>query len=207
LARVFQETPWLISQDAQSADRTPFASRKEILNLRFGLFDDTFHLAWKPGYNRAGWDFFGRDRWQRAPMGGEILFPHRSQANAIAAAWAREAANFHLTFLIGEQWPRWTTMDAVREHGMACGYRFRITAFAASATTSHVTVSNTGVAPIYYDTFVAVGGKRAKESLKGLLPGESRRLEVASGGSNPHLAIECDRLVPGQRIGFDADLP
>jgi hypothetical protein len=206
LARVFQQTPWMISQDAQDAERSPFASRKELLDLRFGLFDDTFHLAWKPGYNRDGWNFFGRDRWKRAPMGGEILFPDQKHAEEIAAAWAREVANFHLTFLIGEQWPRWTSRERIRGHGKACGYRFQITAFEASPSAARVTVSNTGVAPIYYDAFVTVGGKRAKESLKGLLPGESRRFAVASGGASPKLDIECDRLVPGQRIGFQADL-
>jgi hypothetical protein len=206
LARVFRQTPWMISQDAHAARRTPFASQRELLDLRFGIFDDTFHLAWKPGYNRDGWEFFGRDRWKRAPMGGEILFPHRRQADAVAAAWAQQAANFHMTFLIGEQWPRWTTPERIREHGMACGYRFQVTAFEASASAARVAVANRGVAPIYYDAFVAVNGVRASESLKGLLPGESRRFDVASGGANPRLEIGCDRLVPGQRIGFQANL-
>jgi hypothetical protein len=206
LAGVLRETPWLISQDAQDGRRTPFASRKELLELRFGLFDDSFHLAWEPGYNRDGWRFFGRDRWKSSPMGGEILFPDRRHADKIAAAWAQQAANFHMTFLIGEQWPRWTTRERIREHGMACGYRFEVTAFEASASAAHVTVSNRGVAPIYYDAFVAVNGVRAKESLKGLLPGESRRFDVASGGAHPKLAIACDRLVSGQRIGFEANL-
>jgi hypothetical protein len=206
MVKVFQETPWMISQDAQAAERTPFAARKELLDLRFGLFDDTFHLAWKAGYNRNGWSFFGRDRWKQSPMGGEILFPDKRQAEQVSAAWAREVADFHLTFLIGEQWPRWTTTNRISMLGMACGYRFKITAFQASADAAHVTVLNTGVAPIYFDAFVAVNGVRAKGTLKGLLPGESRRYDVASGGTNPQLAIECDRLVPGQRIDFEADL-
>jgi hypothetical protein len=206
LARVFKETPWMISQDAQAAQRTPFASQKELLGLQFGIFDDTFHLAWKPGYNRDGWDFFRRDRWKRAPMGGEILFPNQRRAQEVGQAWSQEAANFHITFMICEQWPRWTTMDRIREHGMACGYRFKITAFEASPSAAQVTVSNTGVAPIYFDAFVAVNGIRAKETLKGLLPGQSHRFDVASGGVNPRLEIECNRLVPGQRIRFQADL-
>jgi hypothetical protein len=206
LAKVFQKTPWMISQDAQSAERTPFASRKELLDLRFGIFDDTFHLAWKPSYNRDGWNFFGRDRWKRSPTGGEILFPNQKHADEVAAAWPQETANFHITFLIGEQWPRWTTTERLREHGMSCGYRFQVTAFETSPNAARVTVSNKGVAPIYYDTFVAVNGVRAKESLKGLLPGESHRYDVASGGANAKLEIECDRLVPGQRIGFEANL-
>jgi hypothetical protein len=67
-------------------------------------------------------------------------------------------------------------------------------------------VANSGVAPIYYDAFVAVNGIRAEGSLKGLLPGEERLFTVPSGGTNPELSIECDRLVPGQRIDFEADL-
>jgi hypothetical protein len=42
--------------------------------------------------------------------------------------------------------------------------------------------------------------------LKGLLSGESRHFDVASGSADPKLEIECDRLVPGQRIGFGANL-
>ena len=56
------------------------------------------------------------------------------------------------------------------------------------------------------DAFVAVNGIRAKESLKGLLPKESHRFDVAAGGDNAKLEIECDRLVPGQHIGLDAKL-
>ena len=62
------------------------------------------------------------------------------------------------------------------------------------------------MAPIYYDAFVAVNGVRAKESLKYLQPGEARQFTVASGGKNPTLTIECDRLVAGQRIEFEAGL-
>jgi len=206
LTRVLQETPWMISQDAHEASRTPFAAQPELLDLKFGLFDDSFHHAWEPGYNLEGWEFFGRDRWQRSPCGGEILFPNRQREERVAAAWANEAASFHITFMICEQWPRWTTMERIREHGLACGYKFRVTAFEASDTAAHVTVANAGVAPIYYHAFVAVNGVRAQDSLEGLLPGEERRFTVASGGASPKLTIECDRLVPGQRIEFEADL-
>lgn len=68
-------------------------------------------------------------------------------------------------------------------------------------------MKNIGIAPIYYDAFPAIGGVRSPESLKGLLPGEMRTFRVASGGSSPDLAIECDRLVPGQTIEYEADLP
>jgi hypothetical protein len=81
--RAFRNTPWLISQDAHEAQRSPFASERELLDVRFGIFDDTFHEAWKPGYNRDGWRFFGLDRWKRSPRGGEILLPDKQQAERI----------------------------------------------------------------------------------------------------------------------------
>jgi hypothetical protein len=206
LTKVLQETPWMISQDAHESIRTPFTTQRELLDSRFGIFDDSFHLAWEPGYNLEGWEFFGRDRWKRSPCGGELLLPSRQRADRVAAAWAKEAADFHITFMIGEQWPRWMTWENIHERGLACGYKFRVAAFEASAAAAHVTVANTGVAPIYYDAFVAVNGVRARDSLKGLLPGEERRFTVASGGTSPKPTIECDRLVPGQRIEFEADL-
>ena len=206
LARAFKDTPWLISEDAHEAKRSPLSSQKELIDIRFGIFDDTFHEAWAPGYNRDGWDFFGADRWQGSPRGGEILFPNKERAEKVAAAWKKEAANFHITFMICEQWPRWTTMQRIRANGMFCGYQFKITAFEESERTSRVTVTNAGVAPIYFDAYVAVNGKRANESLKGLLPGAARRFDVASGSASPKLTIECDRLVPGQLIEFEADL-
>ncbi len=206
LASVFRETPWMISQDAHVAKRSPFASQPDLLTLAFGIFDDSFHLAWNPGYNQTGWTFFGRDRHLRSPAGGEILFPNRERSDLVADRWPVEARNFGITFMIAEQWPRWIGMDRIRELGLACGYRFRITTFEAGASASRVTVENTGVAPIYHDAYVAVNGVRAPESLKLLAPGQRRQFTVASGGAAPVLTIEADRLVPGQTIGFDADL-
>jgi len=206
LTEVFNETPWMISQDAQAANRTPFASQPALLKLKFGIFDDSFHLAWKPGYNLDGWKFFGRDRYRHSPAGGEILFPNRQHEKYVAEHWTTEARNFGITFMICEQWPRLTTTERIKEHGLACGYKFKILAFEAGPNESHVTVTNTGVAPIYYDAFVAVNTVRTGVSLKYLQPGETRQFTVASGGAEPKLTIECDRLVPGQRITFDADL-
>ncbi|MHB1559035.1 MAG: hypothetical protein ACYC61_16410 [Isosphaeraceae bacterium] len=82
-----------------------------------------------------------------------------------------------------------------------------MSAFEASPKRSRVTVTNRGVAPIYHDAFLAVDGVRSERSLRGLLPGESRTDEIAAGGRAPKLAIACDRLVPGQAIEYDADLP
>jgi uncharacterized DUF497 family protein len=61
------------------------------------------------------------------------------------------AAAFHITFMIGNGQPRRQPMDRIAAAGLACGYRFHIRAFEASPSRSRVTVSNSGVAPIYYD--------------------------------------------------------
>jgi hypothetical protein len=206
LSAVFKETPWMISQDAHDSKRTPFASQPELLNLKFGIFDDSFHHAWEPGYNLDGWKFFGLDRIKHSPAGGEILFRTKEHSDFVEANWATQARNFGITFMICEQWPRWISMERIREHSMACGYKFQILKFEANATTSQITVSNTGMAPIYFDAYVTVNGVRASESLKHLPAGEIRQFTVSSGGSNPQLTIECDRLIPGQKIEFAADV-
>jgi hypothetical protein len=80
--------------------RAPFAAQPELLKLRFGIFDDTFHLAWQPSYNLEGWTFFGRDRYKLLPAGGEILFRNQEFADMVASKWAAETRNFGITFMI-----------------------------------------------------------------------------------------------------------
>lgn len=113
---------------------------------------------------------------------------------------------FNITYMIGNDQPRYQNVQRIKEAGMANGYKFHITAFKASSTRSRVTVINRGIAPIYYDAYVTVNGVRAGQSLKGLLPEQSLELEIAAGGKNPVLTIESDRLVAGQEIQFAADL-
>jgi hypothetical protein len=206
LAKHFISTPWMISQDAQRDSNTPFASQKELLDLKFGIFDDTFHLAWEPSYNFDGWKFFGLERFKESPVGGEITFPRKERSDYVDSRWEEQARKFGITFMICEQWLRWITIERIKEHSMACGYKFKVTDFKANGTTSQVEVENTGVAPIYYDAYVTVNGVRSANTLKYLQPGESRLYSVNSVGESSKLAIECDRLVPGQKIEFEADL-
>ena len=53
---------------------------------------------------------------------------------------------------------------------------------------------------------MASNGVHSAESLKYLAPGERRLFTVASAGEHPSVSIECDRLVPGQKTGFEADI-
>jgi hypothetical protein len=214
LSRIFHKTPWLISVDAAEDSRAPFASDGDLLKLPFGVFDDSFLCQQHARENEPNWNVMGRERWQRAPAGGEFSYYTRhDQQLALAPTgphgipFEQAAAAFHITFMIGNGQPQYQPMSRISAAGMACGYRYRIRAFEASPSRSRVQVANTGVAPIYHDAYLAVNGVRAGTSLKGLLPGQSRTDEIASGGAAPKLTIECDRLVPGQVIQFEADLP
>jgi hypothetical protein len=213
LGRVFRETPWMISVDAADGSRAPFVSERDLLKIPFGVFDDSFLCRQHARENEPNWNALGRDRWKRAPAGGELsYYTAHDQKQALAVngphgiPFEKAAADFHISFMIGDGQPQYQTMDRIRAAGLACGYKFRILAFTASPSRSRVTVTNAGVAPLYYDAYLAVNGTRSERSLKGLLPGESRTDLIASGGVLPKLTIACDRLVPGQSIEFDAEL-
>lgn len=210
LSADLKQTPWLISVDA-AEDWAPFRDRKGLLDLPFGVFDDSFLCQQHAKENEPHWAFFGRDRWRRAPAGGELsYYTDHDQKEALAPAgphgvsFEKAVREFHVTFMIGNDQPAHRTPERIREASMACGYRFRIVDFRTGGGRSRLTVTNDGVAPPYHDAFVAVNGLRSATSLKGLAPGERRDCTVAASGER--VSIESDRLVPGQRIGFDADL-
>ncbi len=210
MAAGFKQTPWMISVDA-AEDWAPFTDRRELIDLPFGVFDDSFLCKEHAAENEPHWAFFGRRRFLRAPAGGELsYYTEHDQKEALSAAgpygvpFEKAAREFHLTFIIGNDQPNHRKMDRIREAGLACGYRLRVTEVQRGAGRSKLTVTNDGVAPPYYDFFVAVNGVRSKTSLKGIAPGERRDCDVAASGEK--VTIECDRLVPGQRIEFEADL-
>ena len=206
LDRIFQNTPWMISQDAQLDTRSPFAKQPDLLSINFGVFDDSFHLAWVPSYNYDGWKFFGLKRYETSPVGGEILFPNENRSNLVDASWSQRSREFGISFMICEQWLRYISLSRLREHSMDCGYKFKVCEFKSNKSSTIVSVTNTGVAPIYYDAYITVNGIQSSESLKHLQSGDTIQYKVQSGGVNPILTIECQRLVPGQKIEFEADL-
>lgn len=212
LSSVLKNTPWMISVDA-AGDHAPYTGNDELLALDFGLFDDSFNHKEHEKYNEPNWDCLGRDRWKRSPTGGEFSFFEKvDQSKALSVdgphgtSFENHAAKFSISFMIGDNQPRYQSDKRICEAGMACGYKFEITGFKASSTKSIIDVKNTGIAPIYYDAYPAVNGVRAEESLKGLLPGDSKSFFVNSGGKQPLLTIESDRLVKGQKIEFAANL-
>ena len=213
LSKVLKQTPWMISVDAADSDLAPFEDNPLLLALPFGLFDDSFNHKKHAKENEPNWNVFGSERWKRAPTGGEFsFFAKVDQTKALAekgphgTSFEKQAAKFHISFMIGDSQPEYQSADRIRTASQACGYRFCVTEFKTNDTRSRISICNQGIAPIYYDAFVSVDRTRASESLKGLLPGETRSFSVQAGGVAPSLSIECDRLIPGRIIEYEADL-
>lgn len=218
LARVHKQTPWSISIDAADGSRSPMAQDASLRALPFGLFDDSFLHKEHNQYNANSWLQFGRERWKKNPAGGELsYYSVRDQKLALSEhgphgiAFEKLAADYHISYMIGDGQPEYQTRQRIAEAGMALGYRFRITAFRSAPGSggpgrSKVAVTNEGIAPIYHDAFVAVDEVRASETLRGLLPGETKAFMIPAGSDSPTLTIQSDRLVPGQTIEFNASI-
>ena len=119
------------------------------------------------------------------------------------------SARFQISYMIGNDQPRYQARTRIREAAMATGYAFHVISLASNGECVRMTLRNAGVAPIYHDAWPAANGQRAQLSLKGLLPGAERAFEACIGPHQPaalSIAIQSDRLVPGQRIGYHADL-
>lgn len=213
LAVSYLDTPWSISVDAADKRVTPVAGSEALLKLPFGLFDDSFLCKPHAQENEPNWNALDRRRYRREPAGGEFnYYTVRDQRLALdsngphGVSFEQAARAFHISYMIGNDQPLYQPMARIREAGLACGYKFRITAFFSNDEMARVTVLNTGFAPIYRDAFVAVNGVRATTSLKLLAPGKSATFDIPGGGAAPALTIECDHLVAGQSIDFEADL-
>jgi len=213
MSRIFRNTPWSVSIDAAARSRSPLAEQDELKRLPFGLFDDSFLSKGHAGYNQDCWNAFGTDRWQRQPAGGELSYYSDSDQRLALSPegpsgipFEELASRFHISYMIGDGQVRHQSTARVAEAGMALGYKFRVTGFRSAPGQSEVTVTNEGIAPLYHDAFVTVDEMRATESLKGLLPGDSRTFMIPAGGPSPQLSIQSDRLVTGQEIEFAASL-
>ena len=213
LAVTYDDTPWSISVDAADKQVTPVAGNNALLQLPFGVFDDSFLCKPHAKENEPNWNALDRNRYLSEPAGGELsYYTNSDQRLALAPngphgiSFKKSASAFHISYMIGNDQPDYQPMSRIKNASLACGYKFRITAFSANSAMSRITISNIGIAPIYRDAFVAVNGVRATTSLKLLGPGKSATFDIPSGGTAPVLTIQSDHLVPGQSIGFAANL-
>jgi len=208
----FQHCPWQFSIDAADGEYGPSQDKKSLLNLSFGNFDDSFMCKEHDGDNLEKWTFFGKDRWQKAPLGGEFsYYTDYDQKHCLdktglhGRLFENEAARFHLSYIIGNDQPQYQSKARFKEAAMSMGYRFSILDYRIQGEKAAICIANTGVAPIYRDAFLALEGIRNDHSLRNLLPGQYTWLEFSAAAISPTSVpqIECDHLVKGQRIGYN----
>ena len=206
----YQHLPWCISIDSADSDYSPLKENKSLLDNAFGCFDDSFMCKEHSSENRPNWLFFGTERYKTAPMGGEFSYysdydqRHCLDKSGIhGRRFKTEAARYHLSFIIGNDQPDYQPMSRIKEASMQTGYAFRLRDFRIKEGAGAVAlVENAGVAPIYYDAYLAVGSACSAISLRELMPGDQKWIAVAcpdvTGESVP--AVRCDHLVEGQKI-------
>lgn len=219
LQNTYTSLPWSISIDASNIQNTPIDD-SSVISIPFGLFDDSFMHEAHSGYNETAWNFFNyNERYKSVPFGGEFSYVETSDqpnvlkpnVGAYGISYEEFAKKFHISYMIGNDTYTGTSNDEqpisrIKEASMASGYQFTITAFAANTTHTKITIKNTGIAPLYYDAFVAINGVQTETSLKGLLPDTSLDLILETKSESPSVAIVSEHVLPIQAIGFNADL-
>ncbi|MEP0213264.1 MAG: hypothetical protein ABJD66_08625 [Cellulophaga sp.] len=205
---VFYSLHWSFSIDAKSSRYSPFSQNTSLLNLPFGVFDDSFMNIEDWSDNVSKHNFFGRDRFEISPIGGEFsYYTDYDQENVLSPTGTDEepfetfAADFHITYIIGNDQFEYQSKNRIKEASLATGYKFEVTKFVKIDGKSILTVKNNGIAPIYYDAYLSIAGHDSNESLKSLMPGEESVFTIDHDGDE-ELEIYCPRLLDGQVIDF-----
>ena len=215
--------PWLVSIDASDDTYSPIQANSTLMNISFGLFDDSFmhkthEIGTKDGYNEQCWNSIGKGtRWKKGVCGGEISYYSSSdQKNFLnpdgmyGHTWEEQAAKYHVTFMIANDAPGSTygTAKRFREASMSTGYRIAVKECKTDGSTTRLLVTNEGIAPLYRDAWFAIGEVRADKSLMGLLPDKEMWIEIPAtpqnDGSDIH--IVSDYILPKQEIEFNANI-
>ena len=210
---------WGISIDAASKDHSPVSNNAALMQAGFGLFDDSFmssvhEIGSGDGYSEQKWQrIASNNRWKKDFAGGEIAYSsHNEQQNFLnptgmyGHTWEDMAKKYHITFMLANNAPgsRYAQPARFMQASLATGYRFAIKKCESNGRATRVTITNKGVAPFYYDAWLTIGEKRSSVSLKNLLPGEERVVEIPDvTTSTKRLTIVSDRILPSQEIEFE----
>lgn len=213
----FQQLPWMISIDAGDRDLSPITGNQSLLDLNFGLFDDSFLAEEHPRVNALNWRALQLSRFRRHPAGGEIsYYTDRDQRLALSPSgphgvpFEDMARQYRISFMIANDQPQYQTQERLKSASQALGYRFHVTSFERQGNQYRMTLRNSGIAPLYHDAWVHVEGVASTRSLKGLGPGQTLTLQWTLPHVQPNrvptVAIRSDRLLPNQTLEFSANL-
>ncbi len=213
--------PWSVSIDAADTDYSPITENNILMNLNFGLFDDSFmhkqhDKVQGEGYNEECWLALDTTRWKRGVCGGEIsYYADKDQRNFLnpngmyGVTWEAASAKYHITFMIANDAPETTygTPERFREASMQCGYHFKVLDCLTNSTETKVLVKNTGIAPLYRDAYFSINNSRSEESLRGLLPGERKLILIKQPLTNEQdLCIVSDAIGTQQKIEYECSI-
>ena len=211
MEKSFKLTPWMVSIDSAMREKkgvspAPALARK---GMAFGLFDDSFMCesheiaGGNGGWNEKNWRAFGPDHWKKAPHGGEISYFKKSdQKDCLSPGgihgvkWKDAAAKYHIAFMVANDAPggAYATPARFREASRECGFRLKLGRVRRSRGALAVEVVNRGVAPFYHEGTVSAGRRRAKESIKGILPGETRLFMVPGAREGDEIRLVSPKL-------------
>jgi hypothetical protein len=204
---LFTNLYWSVSIDTEDIRVTPLRENPSLLDLRFGLFDDSFMAEEHARVNEVRFNFFGK-RYEKTPVGGEFsYYTDYDQENVLSPngpygeSYESFARRFHLTYIMGNGQYKYHTLDRIKEASIHTGYKFEVTKFIKSDDKSQITVKNIGTAPIYYDAYLSINGNKSTTSLKTLMPDKEGVFTINYTG-NEDLIITCDRLLNTQTIDF-----
>jgi len=202
--------PWGISIDAADTDFGPYdADELPAGSPAFGLFDDSLlHEEWEET-NYGNWEYF-YSAYPARMNGGEFSYytdydqEHALDANGPNGVSLAEAAReCCISFVIGDGQSEYVTADALATAGRQLGYAFAIERAVILDDRVTITVRNSGCAVIPYNLYAAFGTVQSAQSLKGLLPDETRDLTITI--TDPDLAdfhITSPVLLPGQVVAY-----
>lgn len=208
LDTVFNDLHWSISIDAEDVNVAPFHDNATLLDIPFGLFDDSFMSEEHGTFNEPRFGFFKVDRYEFSPLGGEFsYYTTYDQQNVLSnngpygESYESFATRFHISYMIGNDQYNYQNVDRIKEASINTGYKFEITKFEKTNNKSLLTVKNVGTAPIYYDAYLSINNNKSTTSLKSLLPNQESVFTINYDGDEI-LIIVCDRLLNGQVIDF-----
>lgn len=175
---LFPNLHWSISIDAEDSNVAPFRDDVSLLNLSFGLFDDSFMSEEHAKVNEQRFNFLGlNSRCKNAPIGGEFnYYTAYDQQNVLSQnglygeSYDSFVKRFHVSYMIGNDQYKYQTLARIKEASLNTGYKFEIIKFKKSNNKSLLTVKNIGTAPIYYDAYPSINGNASLTSLKSLMP-------------------------------------
>jgi len=116
---VFDTLQWSVSIDAGVQSVSAFQSGSSLMNLDFGVFDDSFMHENHGDYNQSMWNHFNYpQRYKKSVQGGEFsYYTTFDQQNVLNPAgihgrtFADQSAKFHISYMIGNDQPNYQSNE------------------------------------------------------------------------------------------------